>query len=50
MIWRVPTAGVKKVELMFKDCCQADYKAAQISDLKIHYSIVWKLIFKYMEC
>ena len=50
MIWRVPTAGVKKIELMFKDCCFDDYKAAQISDLKIHYSIVWKLIFKYMEC
>ena len=32
MIWRVPTADVKKNELLFKD---APAKPAQIADLKI---------------
>ena len=35
MIWRVPTANVQKIELIFKD---SPGKPAQIADLTIHYS------------
>ena len=35
MIWRVPTADVQKIELLFKDSPE---KPAQIADLKIHYT------------
>ena len=38
MIWRIPTAGVKKVELIFKNCCSGKWQPTMIVDLKIHYS------------
>ena len=35
MIWRVPTADVRKIELLFRD---SPAKPAQIADLKIRYT------------